>query len=688
MEKHRDSILPRTLLGPNQIDINPFTLSFPDEIEDVFRREYYKTSLSLVRISLLAGIVLYSLFGILDNVLVPEMRNSIWMVRFLLVVPSLLAVIIYSYRPGFEKLFQPLVFTAMVIAGTGINIMMAIIPSDIGHSYYAGLILVFIWGYSFTRVRFIWATSAGWLIVVLYEIIAIYISDTPHQILLTNNFFFISANVIGMCVCYAIEYYARFSFFITYLLNTERAKIKSANQRLEQIVERRTAELVNVNQLLEKEQQNVTAANRKLEDRVEKRTSQLVKANQKLKKEFEERQRLEEKRRQLEMHLQRAEKLESIGTLAGGVAHDFNNLLMGIQGSISVTRAKLEKDHAVLKNLQDAEEYIGKSAKLADQLLGFARSGKYEPNVVDLNRLLQKTVEMFSRTNKEIAVSVRFLKQLNFVEADMSQIEQVILNLLVNAGHAMSDGGNITVETEMVRLDGKILEPNDLEPGYYIKTSVTDNGVGMEKAIIDKVFDPFFTTKQRGRGTGLGLASAYGIIKNHGGFFEVVSEVGKGSTFTFYLPVTDKEPLVPHKVSDEVINGDELILLVDDEKMILDQVSQMLETIGYQVITAQGGQKAIQQYKGKENLIDLVILDLIMPGMNGEQTFNMLRVLNPRVKVLLASGYSINESAHKMLEQGAEGFLKKPFDLIKLSQKIRDILDYEKNTMVEVAYYN
>ena len=161
MEKNKDSILPRSLLGPHQIDINPFTLSFPAEIEEVFRRQYYKTSLSLVRISLLAGIVLYSLFGILDNELVPEMRNSIWMVRFALVVPSLLAVIVYSYHPGFEKYFQPLVFAAMVIAGLGINIMMAIIPSEIGHSYYAGLILVFIWGYAFTRVRFLWATSAN-----------------------------------------------------------------------------------------------------------------------------------------------------------------------------------------------------------------------------------------------------------------------------------------------------------------------------------------------------------------------------------------------------------------------------------------------------------------------------------------------------------------------------------------------
>ena len=688
MKEHKDSILPSTLLGPHEMNINPFTLSFPNDIEPIFRHEYFKTSLSLVRISLIAGIVLYSLFGILDAELVPEMRNSIWLVRFALVVPCLLSVIIYSYYPGFEKAFQPLVSLVMMVAGLGINIMMAMIPSEIGHSYYAGLILVFIWGYSFTRVRFVWATSAGWLIVISYEIIAIYIKSTPHQVLLSNNFFFISANAIGMCVCYAIEYYARSNFFITYLLDKERDKIKSANLRLEQIVDRRTDELVKYKDLLEKEQKKIKAVNRKLEDMVEKRTSQLVEANTELKKEFEERQKLEEKRRQLEMHLQRAEKLEAIGTLAGGVAHDFNNLLMGIQGSISVAGAKMGNNHKARPNLKDAEDYIGKSAKLAEQLLGFARCGKYELSTIDYNDLMGKTVELFSRTNKGITVTADLADELILTEVDQSQIEQVLLNLLVNAGHAMPNGGTIYVETRIRELEGKILATNNLEPGTYVKTSVTDTGIGMDRATIEKVFDPFFTTKQRGRGTGLGLASAYGIVKNHGGFFEVTSEIGKGSTFDFYLPVTDKQTETSQTSQEQVLYGSEHILLVDDEDMILSEVSKMLETLGYHVSTANGGKEALELFKGREKMVDLVILDLIMPDLNGEQTFDMLRVINPRVKVLLASGYSINETARRILERGGEGFIKKPFDLMRLSHKVREVLDRQSDEGMKAALAN
>ena len=688
MKQRRDAILPSTLLGPHEMNINPLTLSFPADIEAIFRHEYYKSSLSLVRISLLAGIALYSLFGFLDAELVPQMRNSIWLVRFALVVPCLAAVIVYSYYPGFEKNFQPLVSLVMIVAGLGIIIMMALIPSEIGHSYYAGLILVFIWGYSFTRVRFVWATSAGWLIVVSYEIMVIYLKNTPHPILLSINFFFISANVIGMCVCYAIEYYARSNFYITYLLDKEREKIKSANKRLEQIVDSRTSELVRVRDLLEKEQKKIKAVNRKLEAMVETRTAQLVKANKVLKKEFEERQRLEEKRRQLEMHLQRAEKLEAIGTLAGGVAHDFNNLLMGIQGSISVARAKLGKKHRARRNLRDAEDYIGKSSKLADQLLGFARCGKYELSTTDLNELIEQTVDLFSRTNKGISVTTNYTQESTLTEIDQDQIEQVIINLLVNAGHAMPNGGDINISTESAWLDGKILKPNNLEPGVYIKTIIADNGTGMDPTTLEKVFDPFFTTKQRGRGTGLGLASAYGIVKNHGGFFEVSSELGRGSTFIFYLPCTKKDLTSRNSVDEEIIYGNEHILLIDDEDMILREVSQMLEMIGYQVACANGGREAVELFKGRESLIDLVILDLIMPGMNGEQTFNMLRVINPRVKVLLASGYSINETARRILENNGTGFIKKPFSLRALSHRVRRILDHEASSTTKISLAN
>ena len=227
-----------------------------------------------------------------------------------------------------------------------------------------------------------------------------------------------------------------------------------------------------------------------------------------------------------------------------------------------------------------------------------------------------------------------------------------------------------------------------MQPGRYIKTTVTDTGIGMDRATMEKVFDPFFTTKQRGRGTGLGLASAYGIVKNHGGFFEVFSEIGKGSSFVFYLPETENAAGVLQKSKEDIVYGDEHILLVDDEDMILNEVSEMLKSLGYSVTIAESGKEAVKIYERNKDSIDLIILDLIMPEMNGEQTFNMIKVINPEVRVLLSSGYSMNETARKILDNGGKGFLKKPYNLMRLSLKVREILDEEGSPKTRMALAN
>ena len=679
MKGNTDSIMPAVLPGPHEMNLNPLTLSFPGDIEDTFRTDFFKNSLKLVRISLFAGIVLYSLFGILDARLVPQMRISMWFVRFAIVLPCLAAVIVFTYSPKFEKYFQLSVASAMVISGFGIIMMISIIPSPASNGYYVGLILVFIWGYSFTRVRFVWATAAGWLIVVFYEIIAIYVKQTPYAVLVSNNFFFISANVIGMCVCYSIEYYARANFFINYLYEKEREKISSVNRRLEEIVENRTAQLVEVTRLLEEEQEKIKSVNRKLEEAVDERTSQLVKANEELREGLDERKRLEKEREELHSQLQRAQKLEAVGTLAGGVAHDFNNLLMGIQGTTSVVLARMDREDPNYKKLETAQGYIKQSAELAGQLLGFARGGKYELKVTDMRKLVDRTAKMFGRTRKEITIEKNFPGEIDQIDVDQNQIEQVLLNLFVNAAHAMPNGGTLTISAENVTLDEKTVELHRVPPGEYLKTSIKDTGIGMDKTTMEKVFDPFFTTKERGRGTGLGLASAYGIIKSHNGFFNVVSEVEKGSTFEFYLPIAERVKVEPvEEKNEEVVNGVEKILLVDDEEMIITEVGDMLETLGYNVTAARGGKEAIKLYEENKNEIDLVILDMIMPEMTGGQTFDYLKMIDPEVKVLLSSGYSIDGSAREIMERGCNGFIHKPFDLALLSKKIREVLDQQK----------
>jgi CheY-like chemotaxis protein len=258
---------------------------------------------------------------------------------------------------------------------------------------------------------------------------------------------------------------------------------------------------------------------------------------------------------------------------------------------------------------------------------------------------------------------------------DRNQIEQVLLNLFVNAWQAMPEGGDITVETHNVAQSEKEMRTDNLAPGDYAAITVSDTGVGMDAATRERIFEPFFTTKPRGRGTGLGLASAYGIIRNHNGVIRVTSSPGNGTAFTILLPAAEDEPASDIAPMQEITPGTETVLLVDDEEMILAVAADMLKTLGYRVISARGGQAALSLYVEKGKQIDLVLLDLIMPDQSGKETFAQLKALNPQVRVLLSSGYSIDGEAAAIMQQGCGGFIQKPFDLKQLSNKLREVLD-------------
>ncbi len=300
-------------------------------------------------------------------------------------------------------------------------------------------------------------------------------------------------------------------------------------------------------------------------------------------------------------------------------------------------------------------------------------SGHFEkPNVYGLQ-------EVFGRTKKEIQIHTRFQVPPPVVMVDRSQIEQVMLNLYINAWQAMPSGGELYVETQMATLDDDYCTPYSAKPGQYVNVSVTDTGIGMDADTCQRIFDPFFTTKEKGRGTGLGLASAYGIIKNHDGIIVVHSEIDQGTTFNIYLPLSDEEPYVEAHVAGRQISGSETVLLVDDEEMILEVGRAMLEKLGYRVLVANGGVQAIDlaQKKGKD--IDIAILDLIMPGMDGGKVFDRIREILPELPVILSSGYAMSGQANKIMEKGCNGFIQKPFNLSELSQKIRKILKEVKN---------
>ncbi|MGE0082796.1 MAG: PAS domain S-box protein [Desulfococcaceae bacterium] len=383
--------------------------------------------------------------------------------------------------------------------------------------------------------------------------------------------------------------------------------------------------------------------------------------------------------RRMENQLHQALKMEAIGTLAGGIAHDFNNLLTGILGNISLMLLDTAEDHPHREKLKHMEEYVQSGAGLTRQLLGFARGGKYEIKATDINELIRKSAEMFGRTRKQIQIHFQMEKNVAAVEVDRGQMEQVLLNLFVNAWHAMPEGGDLFLSTENVILEKKYVETYQISPGAYVKISVTDTGVGMDKSVMQRVFEPFFTTRKMGRGTGLGLASVYGIVKNHGGIIHVYSEPGKGSTFTIFLPVSEKLIVREIQTDTGISRGKETLLLIDDEEMIVDVGTHLLRELGYTVLSAQSGQEALNIFRREQERIHMVILDMIMPEMGGGKVFDGLKEIRPDVKVLLSSGYSINGKAAEIMARGCKGFIQKPFTLKQLADKVREVLDSGKS---------
>ena len=380
-------------------------------------------------------------------------------------------------------------------------------------------------------------------------------------------------------------------------------------------------------------------------------------------------------RKRLETQMIRAQRMEALGTLAGGIAHNFNNLLMGIVGNASMAGLQLEKDHPALAHLQKIEALTQSGSKLTRELLGYVREGRYEVKPFQLNNLIQQSAGTFGLTRKEITIHLDLAEDVAAIKADMSQMEQLLVNLFINAADAMPTGGHLHIKTRNVAHRDLRDKPYNPKPGRYVHLQIRDTGVGMNQDTMDRMFEPFFTTKGLSRGTGLGLASVYGIVKGHAGYIDVESLQGSGTTFHIYLPASEEGSAPEEASTQEIPKGTETVLIVDDESIVLEVCSNLLEQLGYGTMTAGSGREALEAFGKNHGRIDLFILDMIMPEMGGGETYDRLKAADPGVKVLLSSGYSLDGQAQEILDRGCDGFVQKPFDLEALSRKIRGILD-------------
>jgi PAS domain S-box-containing protein len=391
-----------------------------------------------------------------------------------------------------------------------------------------------------------------------------------------------------------------------------------------------------------------------------------------------ERKRLETALHESEEQLRQSQKLEAIGQLAGGVAHDFNNLLTAINGYSALALRRLGDDHPVSSYLDEIKKAGDRAANLTRQLLAFGRKQLLQPLAINLNDIVGDMIKLLKRLiGEDIQLITRPSANLKQIKADPGQLEQVLVNLVVNARDAMPRGGAVTIETANTTLDGSYANRHlGVTTGEYVMLAISDTGVGMDHDTQSRIFEPFFTTKEVGKGTGLGLSTVYGIIKQSGGNVWVYSEPGKGTTFKVYLPqVEDEVTALESKAQVILKRGSETVLLVEDEEMVRKLASELLEDSGYVVLSAGGGEEALKLATSHKARIDLLITDVVMPKISGKEVAEQLTRIHPETKVLSMSGYTDEAIVHHGIVDSNIAFIQKPFSERALAQKIREVLD-------------
>ena len=475
----------------NEVPFSAVTLSFLDsDLEKAFRADFFTKNLALYRVILVLGAFLYALFGIHDYWIIPDIWLEAWFIRFVIVCPLLLAVFLFTYSRHFRKFMNLAMILGGFSAGAGVVAMFVKAAPPGRYMYYAGLLLCLIFFY---RLRFLPATVLSWGLFTLYEGAAIWEAGTLTPVLFSNTFVFVSFIIAGMFMCYAMERYMRSDFLL-----------------------RRT---------------------------IQERNDEIVAANRALEIEAIERKQAEVEKLALEAQLSQAQKMEAVGQLAEGIAHEFNNILTAVIGYAGFIQKKMDKSdplHPYVGNIMSSGQ---RAARLTRDLSTFSRKQQIEAKLLNLNDFAIKAKAFLSMMlDGDIKMSISTSDQPIVVLADSVQLEQVLVNLASNARDAMPGGGLLSVRTDMVDMDREILLAHGTaQPGRYGRISVADMGEGIDPATLARIFEPFFTTKEVGKGTGLGLSMVYGIVRQHQGFIAVNSALGKGSTFSIFLPIADAE---------------------------------------------------------------------------------------------------------------------------------------------------
>lgn len=471
-------------------------------------------------------------------------------------------------------------------------------------------------------------------------------SDTPFEILINNNYFFVSANVIGMFISYFMEHSARRDFYMRKLLQTEQKKVQAANNALEK--------------------------------RVEERTKQLTVANKDLKKEIEVRKHHQKEKDKLESHLLQLQKMETIGTLAGGVAHDFNNILTPILGYTEMALEELSDESTLKYDIEQINHAALRGKDLVQQILTFSRQVDFDKKPLHLHQVVKEVMNLIRASfPSNIEIRQDLDNDCGTIMADATQMHQIIMNLCTNSLHAMVDKGGILE----VRLDALVFNPKKIKAntntkkGNYVRLTISDTGVGMDKQTIDRIFEPFFTNKEVGSGSGLGLSVVHGIVNNYNGAIQVQSEQGKGTIFMIYLPQHSAHGTEVSQITETTKKGCENILFVDDEKEITYMGKKMLESLGYTVDIRTDGFSALHEIQTHKQRYDLLVTDQNMPKMLGTDLVIRAKKIRPDLKVILITGYEDSIKEGSVSEYDIDEIIMKPLILSEFSKIIRNVLD-------------